>query len=146
MYVNEFIDLLKSEECRGIQISERIANVLLYTDDMVLCADSVGDLQKQLYVLERYCTEWGMNVNHKKSKIVVFRKGGVIKDNERWFFNNQQVEIVSHYKYLRVMFGNTLKWNSAINTLVNQSSKAIVNFYKLDIMCGSMPPATAFSV
>ena len=57
----EFIDVLRSEECRGIQISERSVNVLLYADDMVLCANSVSDLHKQLnvYVLERYCTEWG---------------------------------------------------------------------------------------
>ena len=84
MYVNEF-DLLRLEGCRGIQISAEQfpgVNVLMYADDMVLCSDTVGDLQKQLCVLEMYCRMWGMTVNLTKSRIVVFRKGGTLRDNE----------------------------------------------------------------
>ena len=66
MYVNEFIEMLLRGGCRGIQMSQKSVNVLLYADDMVLCADTVGDLQKQLKKLESYCLEWGMTVNLKK--------------------------------------------------------------------------------
>ncbi len=74
LYVNEFIEMLKQNGCRGIQVEDVDVQVLLYADDMVLCADSVGDLQKQLNELESYCDEWGMSVcNYNKSKIIVFR-------------------------------------------------------------------------
>ena len=42
-----------------------------------LCADTVGNLQKLLNVLNQYCEEWGMNVNLRKSKIMVLRNGGM---------------------------------------------------------------------
>ena len=55
LYLNEFIELLRSEGCRGIFVSECFpdANILLYADDLVLCSDTAGGLQKQLKVLER---------------------------------------------------------------------------------------------
>ena len=34
-----------------------------------------------------------------KSKIKVFRNGGVIRANEKWFYNKEIVEIVTYYKY-----------------------------------------------
>ena len=60
-YLNAFIELLVSEMCRGIFVSECFTNVniLLYADDLVLCSDTGGGLLKQLEVLERYCSKWG---------------------------------------------------------------------------------------
>lgn len=91
MYVNDFIEL-NYKGCRGIQVTDEFVNVLLYADNIVICADrlSVGDLQKQLDVLEEYCKKWGMIENLAKSKIVVvFRRGGIIKETEKWSYNNQ---------------------------------------------------------
>ena len=148
MYINEFIELLTHSGWRGIQVSDTSANVnvLLYADDMVLCADSIGDLQKQLHVLEQYCNAWGMTVNLKKSKIMVFRNGGIIKNSEKWLYNDMEIEIVSHNKYLGVMFNRSLKWNSSHDTLATQGNKSLVNLYKLDTMCGGMPPETLFKL
>ena len=82
IYLNEFIELLHSEGCRGIQISDHSQNisVLLYGDYMALCADSTGDLQKQLNVLQKYCEDFGMSVNMKKIKNSCFLK---------WWYNSR---------------------------------------------------------
>ena len=116
---------------------------------MVLCSDTVGDLQKQLCVLEQHCIMWGMTVNLTKSRIVVFRKGDTLRDNEMWYYNKQRMEVVANYKYLGVMFSNTLQWVAAQNALTKQGNKALINVYKLDSMCGGMPPpppVTAFNL
>ena len=58
-----------------------------------------------------------------------------------WF-----IEIVSHYKYFGVMFKISLKWNSSRDTLATQGNKSLFNLYKLNTMCGGMPPETLFKL
>ena len=116
------------------KLGGRYVRLLLYSDNMVLCADSVGDLQRQLNVLQQYCHEWGMKVNMDTSKVVLFRRGAGIRQDERWHFENYPMSVISHYKYLGIMFSQTFEWNMAMKTLVAQSVKALVNIKKLDIM------------
>jgi hypothetical protein len=35
-----------------------------------------------------------------KTKIVVFRNGGKIRENEKWFYNGKEIEVVDQFKYL----------------------------------------------
>ena len=65
------------------KLGGRYVKLLLYSDNMVLCADAVGDLQRQLNVLQQYCHEWGMKVNMDTSKVVLFRRGAGIRQDER---------------------------------------------------------------
>ena len=44
------------------------------------------------------------------------------------------------------MFNTSLKWNKAQYALANQGQKALVNIYKLNAMCGGMPPKTMFDL
>jgi hypothetical protein len=50
LYLNAFIELLVSEMCRGIFVSECFTNVniLLDADDLVLCLDMAWGLQKAI--------------------------------------------------------------------------------------------------
>ena len=45
-----------------------------------------------------------MKVNIDKTKIIVSRRGGIVKQNEKWLLNDKPVEVVSHYKYLGMTF------------------------------------------
>ena len=45
--------------------------VLLYTDDMVMFAESMEELQDLLDKFETYCTQWKLKVNSEKSKVVI---------------------------------------------------------------------------
>ena len=150
MYLNEFVDVLKRENCRGIQVRgtnvTNEVNVLLYADDMVLCADTVRDLQNAINKLEMYCKEWKMDVNMKKSKVIVFRNGGPLKKGEQWYFNQEKIEIVSYYKYLGLIFSTSLKWNVAQNELAKQSNRAATNIRKLYNECGYIPPSILFKL
>jgi hypothetical protein len=99
LYLNELIEMLQN--CNGIYVNENVPNIttLMYADDLVLCSDSVGRLQQMIYVLETFCKNWGLEVNLTKTKAIVFRRGGPLRKNERWYFNGNNVEIVSYYKY-----------------------------------------------
>ena len=62
--------------------------LLMYADDLVLFSESVEGLQSLLNDLCIYANKWKMIVNTDKTKIVVFRNGGNVKNEELWSYDN----------------------------------------------------------
>ena len=50
---------------------------------------------------------WGLQVNTMKTKIVVFRKRGNVRNSEKWLYNGQALEVVDHFNYLGTVFSYT---------------------------------------
>ena len=48
----------------------------MFADDVALISDTVIGLQRQLSTLVEFCTEYEINVNVNKTKVVVFKRGG----------------------------------------------------------------------
>jgi hypothetical protein len=146
LYIGEFVDMLNDNNCEGIYVSENAPSIisLLYADDLANCGDSVGRLQAVINVLEFFCCKWGLKINMSKTKVIVFRRGGIIKANEKWYFNGNEIEVVPHYKYLGIVFSSMLCWSKAVNTLCSQANKAIYMLYNLNAKVGGLSIDTAF--
>ena len=119
--------------CR-INLYELCIILLLFADDMVLIGNSPQDLQHSLNKLFDYCTKWGLEVNTDKTNVVVFRKRGPVFENEKWYYNNEELVIKDNFNYLGVTFNYTgsfvlnnqcLKGKSlrAMYTLINNIKK-----------------------
>ena len=126
-YLNEFIKDCKDDECKGVYVDEmyRDVNMLLYADDLVLIGDSIGRVQRLLTKLNDYCNKWGLKVNMGKTKMIVYRNGGIVKGCEKCYFNCVKIDIVKHYNYLGVVFSSRLSWSPAQSLLASQGSKAM---------------------
>lgn len=84
LYVSEFNDMLNNMMGGNIELctnDEDKANILMYADDMCLLADSVINMQRKINCLQAYCSKWGLSVNLNKTKMIVFRNGGIMKFN-----------------------------------------------------------------
>lgn len=44
---------------------------------------------------------WKLSENVAKSKIAISRKGGKIRNDEKWVFRNENLEIVNDFKCLK---------------------------------------------
>ena len=91
--------------------------MLLYADDIAIIGDKIGFVQKTLDELSVFCRKWGLKVNLSKTKLLVYRNGGIVKDNEKCYFNGEIVEHASYYKYLGIVFSTRLSWMPAQSTL-----------------------------
>ena len=93
LYLSELIDMLKANGCQGIHLDGRTQNVmiLLYANDMAMCSDTVGIIQKMIDVLGKFCEKWAMIVNLTKTKIVVFRRERCLKQNKKWYYNGGKI-------------------------------------------------------
>ena len=127
MYINELVSEIELSGGNGIFIHGNFHNVmlLLFADDLAPIADTPVDLQRRLNCLENYCEKWNMTVNMDKSKIIVLKNGGNLSKNEKGYFKDELIKVVSYYKYLGVFFSSRLKWTMCCKTLRIQSEKAI---------------------
>ena len=102
LYISELVDMMKNEGCQIVYVDEQNSNILMfmYADDIASGTDTVSRMQKILNVLAKYCKKWGLIGSIAKTKILVFRRGGKIKNNEKWWFDGTPIEVVDFYKYL----------------------------------------------
>ena len=93
LYVGELVNMFEENDCKGVYINESTPNIscLLFADDLVTCADTVGRLQHMIDVVALFCKKWDLEVNLSKTKVMVFRKGGPLRINEKWWFGMNTV-------------------------------------------------------
>jgi hypothetical protein len=55
----------------------------------------VNGLQRGIDQMVKYCGDWNLKCNLQKTKILVFKKGGKFKKNEKWFMYDQLIEVAN---------------------------------------------------
>ncbi|XP_021348592.1 uncharacterized protein LOC110447309 isoform X2 [Mizuhopecten yessoensis] len=118
MYVNDFENDFIANGVKPYDFGELSLFLLMYADDLVLLAESANELQNMLNSLSIYANSWKLTVNTAKTKIVVFRNGGRLRNNEEWFFDRKKIEVVEQFTYLGIDF----KWNNKFNIVQKQLS------------------------
>ena len=132
----------------GIFISNDIEDLLalMFADDVSCFSDTVIRLQRLINLIEKFCNAVGMKLNLDKTKIMVFRNGGIVKQNERWFFQGTEIEIVSIHKYLGIYFTPKLIWTKTKELLAMQAKKAASSIFRFQKQFGSFKPNDAFKL
>ena len=140
-YIGELVQMLNDSGCEGTFVNEDFTDIkiLLYADDIATGGDSVGRLHRIINEIERFCDHWGLLLNMTKSKLVVFSRGGIVKNIEKWYFKGKEIEVVSMYKYLGLIFTLKLNWSLARKTLASQANKALGLLYMYNKRCGGLP-------
>ena len=128
MYINDLEETFVLQDFKGIEIGMLKLFLLLYADDIVIFSESEAGLQQGLDILENYCGRWKLCVNVKKTKVMIFRKGGANKKNLSFTYSGVVIEIVKEFTYLGVVFTTGGSFSETHDALSGQALKAI---YKL---------------
>ena len=144
LYIEELLQMFKSAGCRGIYIDEIADNVmaLLFADDVAMCSETVGRLREMIRVLEDFSKKWQLKIHLEKTKILVFRIGGKIKNNEVFYYENKRIEIVNSYKYLGIFFYTLSEMEFSYRNINPASNQSVIGdkhiwskMWHLDIRC-----------
>ena len=81
LFLNDIEVTFIQNGLEGLDIDTFKLFMLLYADDIVIFANSAEQLQESLNMLSDYCRRWKLTVNVSKTKIMVFRKGGLLARN-----------------------------------------------------------------
>jgi hypothetical protein len=97
----------------------------MYTVD----AETADGLQMCIDKLYNYCTKWGLQINMKKTKSVVFNKTGKLHDTI-FNVNNVPIERAKGYKYLGVYVSSSGSSAEAKEDLYKRGLKPLLKFKK----------------
>jgi hypothetical protein len=148
LFINQVANYVSEHGVHGIQLLPNLLElfILLFADDVALLSTTPGGLQTQLNLLKECCDRLNMYVNEDKSKIMVFRKGGYLGQNEKWFFDGKALEVVNRYCYLGYTFSTMLSFNIGTSTLVTKGKKAVYLLNRAFNNCKEMSSKTYFRI
>jgi hypothetical protein len=71
-------------------IRNRQAAGLLFADDFAVGATTIIGLQRAINCIKDFCDEWNLKINGAKATIVVFKKGGKLSRDEKWWLGERR--------------------------------------------------------
>ena len=116
----------------------------MFADDLTLMtADTIIELQRQLNVLSYFCHKYKLQVNERKTKIVVFTKGGLLAKTETWHYRNTKLEVFNKFCYLNLLFTRQVSMNAIV--LVHEQGikgKPLLCYGSEEILGKAVDPVT----
>ena len=110
-----------------LEVKDFYLFLLMYADDMVIFFLSpFQDCKICLMLYMNIHLNGHLSVNTSKTKIVVFRNGGKMNVNEKWFYDNKEIKIVDRFTYLGVLLNYNGSYNILQYKLSEQGIKAVV--------------------
>ena len=100
-------------------------NSLFWADDLVMFSRDEEGLQNMLSILEEYCRDNHLLVNTKKTKCMIFNKGGRLL-LRKFLLNGVQLEVVRSYKYLGFIITPSGELNTGFKDLRDRAFRAFM--------------------
>ena len=91
--------------------------LLLYADDTIVLAECPEDLQRALDMRKIYREFWRLDINVRKTKVMIFSRWKIRK-MPKFNFNGETVYVVWDYKYLGVKFNYNNKFKKGTTVTV----------------------------
>ena len=94
IFINDLALEIKESKI-GLNIDgNQLVNILLYADDIVLLSENEKDLQSLLFIVERWCQKWRLDVNLSKTNILHIRGLRKTQSKFMFLFNKRPVIII----------------------------------------------------
>ena len=124
LFINDLPNIFTFDGNNPITIGDVNISCLSYADDLIIMSSCPISLQKCIKKLEEYCTKWKLEVNLKKTKIVIFNKQGTLIKKHKFHYKQNLIQNTKEYKYLGFTFSCSGSDSLGTQTLLNQAKKA----------------------
>ena len=128
-FINDIKQNINTDLNDIFTIDEMRLFLLLYADDAVVFAKSPEALQMILTDIESYCTLWGLKINTRKTKAMIFETGR--HTHFDFYLNNFKIELVDSFKYLGIHFFKNGNWHRTQQRLALHGSFALHKLFSL---------------
>ena len=137
LFIEDVELFLQDNHSSRLLLDDIMFILMLFADDMAILGNGVDNLQHSLNQLKNYCKRWGLEVNTDKTIVMVFRKRGKIRNDEKWFYCDNVLEVVDNFNHLGSVFNYTGTYNLNYETLAGKGLKAmnllLHNIKRLDL-------------
>ncbi len=112
LFLNDIPEVCDEELCDPVRLYEKDLNCLMYADDIALISTFAQGLQHCLEKLNCYCKKCGLQINAKKTKVMIFNRAGHMLKNKNFHIDTEEIEITKETKYLGIIFNNNCTFQS----------------------------------
>lgn len=146
LFVNDLEKFMLESECRTIFLDTLPFLLMFLADDLSLFDTEIRGLQRKLNLLAMYCDRYQLEVNIRKTNVVVFRGRGNLRDNEKWYYKGICVETADTYTYLGVEVSSNCNWEEAKATRIRKSTRALFKVYRNLNDFGTVTPSLVLRI
>lgn len=113
------------DESAGIAVNGNFINNIRYADDIAIIANTLEDLQKLFQKVAMVSRAHGLNINIKKTKMMVILKK-VNNNGGQLVFDGQVIERVSRYKYLGTIVNENNQHTEEVRARIEHARAAFI--------------------
>ena len=128
LYINDLARYLGGGK-GGVELHGEDLTHFLYADDLVIVSATKAGLQEKLNGLGLFADSKDLTINTKKSKIMVFNKGGRTLRKEHCTIKGEKLEVVSKYTYLGVEIPSSGSFCTSIGELTSKAKRAMMPLF-----------------
>jgi hypothetical protein len=126
LYMNDLADKLRGGVGFGPEGHKRKIGLIMYADDIVICAESPDMIKMMLNELIEFLEDCKLKMNMEKTHIMIFgKKGGRAQQVEKIFIKKKEVKRVTSFKYLGVIIKQDLTFDLHVEDRSAQAKKAL---------------------
>ena len=146
LYLNDLPQLISDSTSDPLLLSNNTKlNCLLYADDLVLLSSSPQGLQNCLNQLNSWCERWLMQINLKKTKVMIFQKSNKKQQRPDFFIGDKTIQITQEYHYLGLNLSSNGLFTQAIKTLTAKGIQTLFSIKK-KINFSNLKPKLAIKI
>ena len=124
LYINKICSIF-DQSCDPVQLNNMNLNCLLWADDLFLVSKTARGLQNSINKMHQFYSSVGLEVNIKKTKVMVFNKSGRKLENIFEFkLDGKCLEITDEYQYLGLKLRPSGSFSLAVQELNDKASRA----------------------
>ena len=123
IYIKDLSPKLDFDNCP--KLIDQLISHLLWADDLILLALDPRTLQKQLDELNNFCSQWGIEVNVDKTKLMVFNSQYAERYQVMPRIGKHSLKKVSSYCYLGIEIHETGSFAIARTELKKKAMRAL---------------------
>ena len=127
VFINDLPEIF-IDDTDSPKLNEIFVHCLMYADDVVLISLTEDGLQHKLNKLYKYCCDWALNINVKKTQVMAMSSTKMETPNRDMYIGNSKIQWVHTYKYLGILISSNGNFVSTSENLCMRGWKA---FFKI---------------
>ena len=147
---NLFVNKLPSIfdlSCDPVSILDEKMSCLLWADDLLLMSTSATGLQNAIHKTKLFYDALGLEVNQKKSKVMIFNGRGLKLDTaeeHQFYIGSNHIEVVDTYQYLGMKLKPSGSMQYAVSELYDKATRAWFSISNVLYKYKRLPVSRAF--
>ena len=145
MFINRIAEIF-DQSCDPVVINNTEQNCLLWADDLFVVSQSAIGLQNAINKVEAFYSSIGLQLNSKKTKIMIFNKSGKVLKCHNFSLAGTHLEVAECYQYLGIKLRPSGSFTAATEELCDKARRAWFSISKLIYKDKRIPVARAFQL